>query len=1789
MMGAMTISPRPRTANVPLSDLADLSPMASLIVCVARSYAATRFVESAKNNRDAWTDELWSCYHPYGNYGSYCVVGAYAVIRTAFDLAARSGTACIHGFPTRPAAGPGNRERTLYGNVYRTLMEIERAGIVPTGREPEVGAMFCRASNDAGHNHAGIVIETPMTDAHYITTVEANTTISGGSGNPKAFVTVTYSRAAYERYVSRPFTKSSDAARNYAGTQITGWRFAYFHRLCNLAAMPDIPAGYKACLGVDIVCEVSRLPVPSPPTCDITKPPKAAPDDDNYQEWQLFSNVYPRTLPNGTVQTRPDANDAQVSPDGCWVRYKRGVSLLPPDAAPPTDAPPCKETFLLKSACDPQDGQGPRTVLRFATTDGVVTPQDLRDYGVCEAIMSSVITRDDHMGRGYSQRAKAVYDYVPMIRLDNCNAFVLSESSEMFRIFEQFSLWGPNPRIVSIDRTRFSGGTGGGWAERLGRWLHPEGPKLFFPESSLDGVLDRQGSYYAMYVLRGIGLNQKRLDARDPFYSYKFGDIAENGFDISLFDLLLEWDKRAKDRAGQNLVIVWRGDPITVWDAVRGPLRVISGLIPGVGPIFNVVSTTIDTIRAAQGTAIDVAFTLTNGIAAALGSGILGETPFGVDASVFRDIQSTSQRANAVYRTLQASRGQSGVQAALAVAREFGRQFPEVTSAVQREFADEERWIRNAASEVDRWWNGALGDVRSTVHGIADSWSAQAMGSLISLQQGVESTFAHLVADATSITKSATQIPYVQELLLTKADASLLALVPGVNKVAGNILKVSEIFRQDVTDAVVHSALAGLATGKQVIDGALDGLVLSSLLNKAEDFARRGWDFSLPITMQKDKAACFAHEVRVVTGLECCTPKKYVCGSCIDPQALTACPPGQYRDSDGCCVERPILPNGDAPGTTGEGERTGTGPGIGPGTGPTGRDDQGMTHSDGPILARGPDVLPPCIRVVGGGYRYCPPPYCGVRPGATSSRPQTQETEQATIQLTNSNGGAFELRATRSVGTLQWGQFEARAMQPSGNGWVPSLATFQAVDARNIIAGTVMTPEMFEAMRVSQRAEPVRAGLSDTLIVPGGGPLPAIERAMQQLDMPPGSKDASIQPRDASAVPKDASTVPMDARESAVLPTCTVMYEARYSDVPYPQWHARIGARWTEIVDCCPRTDDGCCQETSRELAELRRAVGEATAEARRTRTLVTAMTEQQQAMSEQQRNLSLDVQKIMAAVLRCGAGEQVDVSDIRRDLAFIRSQLPMQPTQYDDAVLLVRIGELERAVRELRIPGAYDDAALRRDITDLRRVVEARCQQCETRNYDPRFDSIEAMIRAIVLPPPVILQGGTTPLQAAVDYRPYFESVQRTLAEIRTATGTNYDEKFRELSLLIGQMPTVCPSCRDVDLAPILAVLARIEQNTLRNYDSEFAAIRQLMKAMTNDGVRDYDARFDELERRIALIRVAESKDYTERFSRLDTVLDAIRTALPRDRAYDDYFTAIQRNLDALLVRPTQNTPTAGQEHQAQNCDYRWDEVLRLLQEIRSLALSREGPTRADSFAAYTATLEKLIGEATTRVTTATDHRYDDVVRLVQGLRAEMASRPDCPVPQADPRLDEITRLLMELQSTSAMMTTSIRKSQEDLALLRENAAKMDTAYARQMGELRTAIRTTGGTTDILQALERAQTEWRYQQARYEEEITGLTRRLDDVQDSMKKLPSSNLPPRPVPPAEPPYRPTEPPYKPKTRPARGHPVKRTQTYEERECDDCPTLVERHERYVYGPLPTGGTQRMDDECDEPCE
>ncbi|MBU3742445.1 MAG: hypothetical protein FGM24_09210, partial [Candidatus Kapabacteria bacterium] len=854
-----------------------------MIRCVAMAFAATPWWETAKGNRDPWIDDLWACYHAYGNYGAYCVVGAYAIVAGAYDAAARIGKlACLHGFPTRPVEGSPNRERTLYGNVYRTYQEIARAAMVSVGAEPEVGSVFFRASNDQGYNHAGVIIDIPRTPDVWIRTVEANTAVSGGAGIAKGFAVIDYSQAAYERYVDRPFTKPADAARHYGGETLRGWRYAYFNRACSFTGPIDLRS-FMVCPGVEVTCVDATVPppAPTPPACDITKQPSPQANDAEYTPWTLFTNEYPKRLLSGgttymgaerrdtsvaaTEQLRPSrdmlaSGAIQVSDDGCWVRY-RLADLPVRDGNPPVPST-CKEELLLRSACDPDDGQGKRTILRFPSQGDILALGDLSNRGARESLFSSVIPRNDFMGRGYDSRVRQAFDMVPMLQMENTQVFNLVESSELYAVFETLSLWGPNPHFLRIERTALPGGVGGGYAERLAEYYANEsGGLIILAEQTETAGLRAQFPVLPYYTTDAFG--NRRIVGTFPQTTLR---------------AYLEAYDRQQATSRRPLVVVWTGQPVTTWDALRGPLGFITGLIPGVGPVVSRSLTVIDDIINGRGSAVDLAFRLTGALTSALGEGTLGAKPFGVDASVFRDIADNSRRAAAVYSRFQGPG--SVLSKAIGIAAEFGRQFPSTVTSLRETFANEERWLRNAAGDIERVWSGALGDIRSTVHGVADGIIHDKMIGLVGIPGGIDAAFANVAASAASAVSSASQLWFIQELLTTKPDGSLLAAIPGVHRIVSNILGVETFFRQDVGSPVTHASLAAIASGRKVLDGALDGLTLASLINKAEDFARKGWDFTLPLTLPPEKRECFAHEIRVVTGLECCTPRRVFCGVC---------------------------------------------------------------------------------------------------------------------------------------------------------------------------------------------------------------------------------------------------------------------------------------------------------------------------------------------------------------------------------------------------------------------------------------------------------------------------------------------------------------------------------------------------------------------------------------------------------------------------------------------------------------------------------------------------------------------------------------------------------------------------------------------------------------------------------------------------------------------------------------------------------------------------------------------
>lgn len=1663
--------------------------MGSLITCVARSFAATSFHESVAGNKDLWITELWACYHKYGNYGAYCVVGAYAIVKAAYDIASTVGKlACFHNFPTKPNLASRNKERTLYGNVYRTYQEIVIGGDVLTGSEPEVGAVFFRASNDRGFNHAGVVIEVPRTENIWIRTVEANTSVSGNSGAAKGFVVVEYSRAAYEAYQSRPFVKPSDASRSYGSESLSGWRYAYFNRGCNFPASISV-TGFVACPGVMITCEEDQLPTPAPPACDILNPPDKGADGDLYTEWTLTTNEYPKHIKApveggaASVIPRPGRGDIasgyiQLSSDGCWIRYRKSMLPPSPGSLPPEKQQSCKDTYLLQSACDPDTGSGKRTVLRFASAGDVLTLADMSNRGGREALFSSVINRTEFMGRGYDSRARTGYDAVPMLQLANTVVFNLVESAELYKVFAELSLWGPNPHFLYLNRLGIPGGSGGGFAERLAGYFAPDNTQeLVFQEGTESAGLYRNLPTKPLRTceIRDVMGNCTR-------WGY-IGDFPQT----TLRDYLDRYDRSQADTK-RPLVILWRGEPVSGWDAIKGPLKVISSLIPGVGPLVAQISPVIDQIVSGSSTGIDVAFSLTNALAGALGSGVLGDKPFGVDGSVFRDIASNSQKARRVYGHIQ--RGGSVVGVVAAVATEFDRQFPDVTRALRAEFADEERWIRNAASEVERVWNGTLGDIRSTVHGFADGVINERMAGLTQIAGSVDAAFASVLGSANTVATSASQLWFIQELLTTKPDASVLSAVPGANRIVANILGVESFFRTDVTSSATHAALAGIASGKKVFDGALDGLTLSSLINKAEDFARKNWDYELPSTLPEDKRECFAHEIRVVTGLECCAPKQQFCGVCLDPSEVAPCPEGQVRDSDGCCIEVPRSSG-----------NTGT-------TTDTGRDG---ASTGGPTLPPAitsdkPDSVPSCIIAIAERYYYCPPASCrtkSVEPPRTTT-PDAIVWEESTIKLVNAGGAPFQLRARRKAGSgATWQDFAVRAMQPAGNDWVESTTSFVPASSSDIVPGSSMSPDLFESMRASQGAEVMRAeSLGDML----GMAFYPFHQGLS-ADM---SAYGMVEPK-SNSWPTTTTTQGQTgsvATTRDLTATCAVRYSARYSAQPYPRWFALIGAEWIEIVDCCPKQEGQCCDETKGLVIELRK-----------------------------------DIQRLTEYVHRMGAGEPLDISDVRRDIQMIKETVLKPVTKYDDAALLERISDLERTVRAIKLPATYDDSSLKLEIAGIKLFIEERMKPAEAcKNYDTRFDEIEALVRSIVIPPPVVTGGGIVYQER--DYTPLLLTIQKTIGELRTQTGPDYSARFEELRRQIDRLDLTCPTCTPQDMSQIHEKLDRIEKNTTRNYESEFASLRSLIESIRMDKATSYDERFDKMEEMIRTIRVNEATDYSERFARLEEIIKSLRVDCGNDRAYDPWFEAIVDRLDRLalpvIAEKATNEPTTSRESTqvspvtAQNCDYRWDELLLMLRSIRerqerpSQDLHRETqevtvpgastPTTIEKttiverdqpfvFDAWYDLLQRKIEEATSRVVVEADRRYDELRLIIVNLQKMIEQRPSTTVTCEDPRIAELLRLVGVLQITTSSMSTSLEAVRRDLAYLTENMQKLNTAFTREITSLQTIIREQGGNVEVYGYLERQQAEWLYQRTRYEADINYLRQRLEACDQQPKHV----------------------------------------------------------------------------------
>lgn len=841
-----------------ISALSDgLTTMQRLIVCIAEAYERTTFEEKTTNNSDAWIGNFWDCYHQYGNYSSYCMVTASVIVNSAAVLGKAFGNSTCSEvqIPNAPVAGSANREKTLYGNTYDTLNELLLSDKGRVDQTPQVGSVFMRPSDNNQTNHAGIVVSAPLRDDLYIETIEGNVSTTGFGGSKKGFQRVRYTKQAYNDFAGRAWIRSSRAAA-YKNFGPKGWY--YFHAWKNC----DITAGiYSAdlCLGVRVDCDF-RTVQPPPPPPPSNCPPTPPANEEGYTPWQSVTKILALLrVDNPNIGTSIPVTDEyplgrEFTKDGCYVRWKS--KDVPPPPPPPPPRKKCPDNLIMKGCCD-----GAATTLNFASKTEMLTVADLKNVGGRQSLLSTALDQKVFIERGFERRYQKAAEMFPQIRLSNGTAVtVLYKRSQIFDLADKYQLYGPAPAIIEVDRTAMHNiGNGAGWVERVANTFAPNSYTEVWPAK----FLKRDD----LNIVRGLFRNER----------------------FSFFDLIQTLDEKPDIFKGQQPVIIIGGDPTTGLDILESASGVIGAglniIAPGVGTLVVSAITLAANAYRTGALSFQDAFSFVGSLAAGLANAAMQNNDkkmFGVDAKVFADITKYSTTSYNIYGQL------SGSGNPLEKARKIGaileRDVPEIRQYFDKNFANEQQWIRGAFAEINQQVNGALTTARASVQNVADSIATNTIGNLNILKSGTDALFSSLLTnDALGITKSAAKISTFQELLTSSPHPSILNTRAGAQDIFGRVLSLPSVFAADVTDGLVHNAIAGIVTGKRTADGALDQLTLDSLLYKAEDFARNKWKFDVPPTIPEDKRECFEREIAVCVGTECCAPKVMVEGVCMPP------------------------------------------------------------------------------------------------------------------------------------------------------------------------------------------------------------------------------------------------------------------------------------------------------------------------------------------------------------------------------------------------------------------------------------------------------------------------------------------------------------------------------------------------------------------------------------------------------------------------------------------------------------------------------------------------------------------------------------------------------------------------------------------------------------------------------------------------------------------------------------------------------------------------------------------
>lgn len=790
--------------------------------------------------------------------------------------------------------------------------------------------------------------------------------------------------------------------------------------------------------------------------------------------------------------------------------------------------------------------------------------------------------------------------------------------------------------------------------------------------------------------------------------------------------------------------------------------------------------------------------------------------------------------------------------------------------------------------------------------------------------------------------------------------------------------------------------------------------------------------------------------------------------------------------------------------------------------------DPDLTGEQGPDVPTPPDAptdtpptileLPDCIRVQGEGFIYCPPTSCRIAP-TQGPLPVPTPPLVPTYDFRVTDGGmnwALSAETAQYYGaTHVWVPEPSYEYRPYGSqdsaAWQP--VTDYTILPRYLVQAVVDAFPVINDAALNER----RAWWENLLTT---APLADDTVTMMLADL--GLVDTTG--IGSESIEETATTNTTNGPTATLTPE--VCYEARVAlDGPFPRWFGNIAGRWIEIEACCPKED--CCTETKAELSEIK--------------TMIASLTE---------------------IVLRREAGEQtsvVDLTNIERELSEIRLRLDVQQpaTQYDDSRIMQRIAELEAVVRESRTP-AYDDTSVRAGIEEIKQLVNARCEKCQPgANYDTRFDELQAMIEILIARP----IGGNGDIQV-IDTTPYYVDLRQRIDELRTAlpgegtdympvlnelrtliqnlrfaTGTEYAENFTRLERLIAEINTGggTTSGNTTDYSPRLTeIMDRLEiirQNTTMNYDGQLAMLLSIVQDLQSRTPTNYDDRLATIEALVRNIRTTEATNYESRFDRLETLIASL------NRNYPDYtanFTEIKNLIVQLREAGTTNTTNSGSSSGTTttgttncggttvNCGGTND--LRLDLILERLAAIKTAPATENTYGDVVGQITRYVDSMKADILRNDDLRYEEIRRRlddVNALLSQMQSQSQSTtvnttsggttaMAPADPRIEEMLRLLTTLQATTGAMSSTVAALREELSVTQRNQSQMQAAFESYLQDLRTAIRTQGSSATTYDTLQRAEEEYAFQRQSYDAAIRDLQSRLQQTEGTLTQQTTS-------------------------------------------------------------------------------